>query len=226
MTNCLVAGCLDENVLEQIIFIAQKFKIEKLFLFGSRARGDFKRTSDIDLAVVGGDFAEFLLAVNEDVSTLLCFDVVNLSGVVQKQLLESINREGILIYEKFENFIKSFENLKEIFNYDQPFDNVVLTGLVALYEICFEQSWKAMKEVLENDGIDDGSTGSPRQILNIAFKVGMIEDEKQWLDALVARNNVSHSYNKDIAITIVTDTKDTYFNLFEKLKTKLENWTI
>lgn len=34
------------------------------------------------------------------------------------------------------------ENMKEIYNYTEPYDNVVLTGLVGLYEICFEQSWK------------------------------------------------------------------------------------
>lgn len=36
------------------------------FSFGSRARGDFKRTSDIDLAVSGGDFCRFALDVDEE----------------------------------------------------------------------------------------------------------------------------------------------------------------
>lgn len=33
--------------------------------------------------------------------------------------------------------------------YDEPYSNVVMTGLVGLYEICFEQAWKMMKEKLE-----------------------------------------------------------------------------
>ena len=49
--------------------------------------------------------------------------------------------------KKYENFCSSLENMKEIYNYTEPYDNVVLTGLVGLYEICFEQSWKMMKEV-------------------------------------------------------------------------------
>ena len=49
--------------------------------------------------------------------------------------------------KKYENFCASLRNMKEIYNYMEPYDNVVLTGLVGLYEICFEQSWKMMKEI-------------------------------------------------------------------------------
>ena len=48
--------------------------------------------------------------------------------------------------KKYENFCASLENMKDIYNYEEPYDNVVLTGLVGLYEITFEQSWKMMKE--------------------------------------------------------------------------------
>ena len=77
-----------------------KNDIKKLILFGSRARGDFKRTSDIDLAVEGGNISAFAVQVDEEVSTLLEFDIINLDGRVQKELLESIRREGVLLYEK------------------------------------------------------------------------------------------------------------------------------
>ena len=43
-------GIRDE-VIQEICEIAEKYKVEKVILFGSRARGDFRRTSDIDLAV-------------------------------------------------------------------------------------------------------------------------------------------------------------------------------
>ena len=54
--------------------------------------------------------------------------------------------------KKYENFCQAFSNLKEIYRYQEPYDTVVLTGLVGLYEICFEQSWKMMKEILELHG--------------------------------------------------------------------------
>ena len=69
-------------------------------LFGSRARGDFKRTSDIDLAVAGGDFLRFALDVEEETSTLLEFDIVDLDRCMQQALRDSIEKEGRVIFEK------------------------------------------------------------------------------------------------------------------------------
>ena len=53
--------------------------------------------------------------------------------------------------KKYENFCAALTNLRAVFDYEEPYNNVVLTGMVALYEICFEQSWKAVKEILENN---------------------------------------------------------------------------
>ena len=102
--------------------------------------------------------------------------------------------------KKYENFCSSLGNMKDIYNYKEPYDNVVLTGLVGLYEITFEQSWKMMKEILQNHGYEEGATGSPKIILKTAYKAGMIKDEELWLRALQARNNVTHSYNQKIAL--------------------------
>ena len=87
-------------VLAELISIAERYHIEKLILFGSRARGDFRRTSDIDLAVSGGDFARFALDVEEETSTLLKYDLEDLDRNIQEELLKSIQKEAIVIYEK------------------------------------------------------------------------------------------------------------------------------
>ncbi len=71
-----------------------------MILFGSRARGDYKRTSDIDLAVLDGDFARFSLDVDEETSTLLEYDIVDLNSSVQEALLQSIREEGKVLYEE------------------------------------------------------------------------------------------------------------------------------
>jgi predicted nucleotidyltransferase len=87
-------------VLEEIRMLACKYHVKKVILFGSRARGDFKRTSDIDIAAEGGEFARFALDVDEETSTLLKFDIVDLERNIQKELRESIETEGIVIYEE------------------------------------------------------------------------------------------------------------------------------
>lgn len=127
--------------------------------------------------------------------------------------------------KKFENFCRALANLEKTTGYAQPYDTVVLTGMAALYEICFEQSWKAMKELLEQQGFAENKTGSPRQVLKTAYQSGMIDDEELWLQALQARNNVAHAYNEAIALNIVKETQETYIAMFQKLKTVLdENW--
>lgn len=127
--------------------------------------------------------------------------------------------------KKFENFCNALNNLKDIYKYEKPYDNVVLTGLVGLFEICFEQAWKAMKEVLEYQKFPEGKTGSPRQILKTAYKAGMINNEADWLSAADDRNNTAHAYNSEVALEIIERTKNTYFNMFTELKTEiLDNW--
>ena len=88
------------QVLKEIRDLAEKYEVKKVILFGSRARGDYKRVSDIDLAVTGGNIAAFSLDVDEEPSTLLKYDIVNLDASVQQELLDSIQKEGIILYEK------------------------------------------------------------------------------------------------------------------------------
>ena len=87
-------------VLEQLRGPAKKHGIEKVILFGSRARGDYRRESDIDLAVAGGDADLVRLDGEEETDTLLQYDVVNLDHHLQPGLREKIEEEGILLYEK------------------------------------------------------------------------------------------------------------------------------
>ncbi|MDO5349754.1 MAG: HI0074 family nucleotidyltransferase substrate-binding subunit [Lachnospiraceae bacterium] len=127
--------------------------------------------------------------------------------------------------KKYENFCAALLNLKDIYLYEEPYSNVVMTGLVGLYEICFEQSWKAMKEILALNGIEESRTGSPKQILKSAYQVGMIKDEELWLEALVSRNNVAHAYNQAVARDIIEQTKEKYYQMFLDLKTEIgRNW--
>lgn len=124
--------------------------------------------------------------------------------------------------KKYDNFCAALKNLEDIYLYKEPYDNVIMTGLVGLYEICFEQSWKAIKEILTINGIAESQTGSPRQILKSAYQVGLIKDEDTWLAALVSRNNVAHAYNQEIAKDIIKQTQNKYFHMFTDLKSEIE----
>ena len=91
---------IKQNVLQAIIKLAKDNDVRKLILFGSRARGGYKERRDIDLAFYGGNSSRFILEVDEETPTLLQFDVLDLDKPIQAELLESIKREGMVIYEK------------------------------------------------------------------------------------------------------------------------------
>lgn len=81
-----------------------ELKPEKIILFGSRARGTAKPASDYDLAVFlpaesESKWAAFYNEAIESPEILLPVDWVNASAA-SPQMLESIKREGVTIYEK------------------------------------------------------------------------------------------------------------------------------
>jgi len=91
---------IPERVLQEILQFARDAGVERLVLFGSRARGTHSERSDIDLAVYGGDFDTFYFRVQEETESLLEFDLIDMHRKVSPSLLEEIEREGIEIYEK------------------------------------------------------------------------------------------------------------------------------
>lgn len=91
---------LRKEVLDSIISIGTDCGVEKIILFGSRARGNYRERSDIDIAVCGGKTEEFEVVLDEECPTLLKFDVIDIKKPMQKELLSAIERDGIVIYEK------------------------------------------------------------------------------------------------------------------------------
>jgi len=127
--------------------------------------------------------------------------------------------------KKLENFVKALSNLYVVQEVEPPYTVMNTAGSVALFEICFEQAWKAMKEILQQHGYKESKVWSPKQIIKLAFSAGMIDDQEEWLAMLESRNDVAHSYNEKIAVKIIEAVKANYISLFEKLKNEiLENW--
>ena len=89
-----------EKIKNEISKFAVKHKIQKIILFGSRARGDNDERSNIDVAVSGGDFLNFYADVQEYFPSLLSFDIVNLNKKISVELQNEIKRDGVLLYSK------------------------------------------------------------------------------------------------------------------------------
>lgn len=91
---------LQEEMFNDIINVFKKYdSLEKVYLFGSRARGDYKDISDIDIAIDSKEDITF--KVLRDLDELRCihtFDVVNINLIGDK-LKENIEKDKICIYK-------------------------------------------------------------------------------------------------------------------------------
>ena len=79
-------------------------EVEQAFIFGSRAKGNYKNGSDVDIAIKGQQ-ADFNLALtiagilNEDTNMPYHFDLLSYSQLHNKDLIAHIDRVGKLLYQ-------------------------------------------------------------------------------------------------------------------------------
>lgn len=98
---------LKESDLEYIINTIKKFEeINKAVVFGSRAKGNYKIGSDIDIAIFGEKITFTVIAnlhsMLEDTGPLpYLIDIVKYEELENKKLKEHIDRVGIVIFEKY-----------------------------------------------------------------------------------------------------------------------------
>jgi nucleotidyltransferase substrate binding protein (TIGR01987 family) len=129
--------------------------------------------------------------------------------------------------KKFENFSNCLKVLKKA-DFEQALESEIYrTGIIAQFGLTFELSWKALQEVLRIHGVAGADVGSPREILQLAYKVGFISDSVAWLLMLKKMNLFVHVYNAEEAEELVSLIHDSFISTFtvleETLKDKIVN---
>jgi Predicted nucleotidyltransferases len=102
------------NLCEIIEDIAKEYELDSIGIFGSRARGDFREDSDLDVFIIGNlSLDEELLLEAELERTLgINVDIVRISKDSDRILLKNIINDASVIYSKnnsFENLYKFVE---------------------------------------------------------------------------------------------------------------------
>jgi predicted nucleotidyltransferase len=106
---------LKEEDIAYIVGALKEFdEIEKAAVFGSRAKGNYKPGSDVDLAIFGeaisfSTIAHLLFMLEEDSPMPYLFDIVDYTHLAHQELKEHIERVGLTIFER--------EDLKEDSSY-------------------------------------------------------------------------------------------------------------
>lgn len=223
----------------QIFAILSRYgkRIDWVKLFGSRARGDYKPVSDVDLAIASTENLVTPLQLDFDQSQLpFTFDLIDYRRQPNQKLKDAIDREGKLLWAvdgkgewmmtkeqlllKWEDYHKALRRLEIALSKTLDEDDLYLDATIQRFEFTFELAWKLMKAVLEYEGIE---TTSPRSSIREAWKQHLIGDAEKWLDMQVKRNLSSHTYNEETAQDIYRHIKEDYIVLLQDLDQEIRS---
>lgn len=111
-------------------------------------------------------------------------------------------------------------------------NDIYRTGVIGQYNLTFELAWKALQAVLRLHGAVGAETGSPREILQLGYKLGFVDDSAVWLLMLKKRNTSVHIYNEEEVDELILLIRDSFIAAFvtlektlrEKLNEAEEEW--
>lgn len=116
--------------------------------------------------------------------------------------------------KKIENYCRCLKVLEKG-NFDlAENDEIYRMGMIGQFQLTFELAWKALKFILEQDGVGGAETGSARDILKLSAKTGFLEDEDIWLLMLKKRNQSTHIYNEEDADELLILIRDSFIPAF------------
>lgn len=215
------------HLYAKIAEAARRLGADRVSLFGSRARGDNRDRSDIDIAVFGmpKENRAALMELIDSLPTLLDFDIVFADADTNAELLKNIERDGVILMDKFaEKFTKlksAVDRLDEALNeYGTTPSDVIRDGAIQRFEFCTELAWKTLREYLLDQGYTE--VNSPKSVMRQAYADGVLFDEDAWVSLLNDRNNTSHIYDEVTASAIFSRIREKYADLFRSLIAKLE----
>lgn len=113
------------------------------------------------------------------------------------------------------------------------YDDIYRMGVMRLFDQTFFLAWKALQEILRLHGVEGADTGSPREILQLGYKLGFVNDSAVWLLMLKKRNTSVHIYNEQEVDEMLLLIRDSFIPTFvalektlrEKLAEAESDWT-
>lgn len=126
---------LSDDVIEKIQnAFAENAKVDKAIVFGSRAKGNYKEGSDIDIAIIGMDLNfDDTLSLHQkfdDLNIPYKIDLINYHTIKEPDLKDHIDRVGIELYSRWKELqlTEITEPIKETYNPDGS-DDFTYIGL-------------------------------------------------------------------------------------------------
>lgn len=124
--------------------------------------------------------------------------------------------------KKLDNFSNCLRVLKNADFELADSNEIYRTGVIGQFNLTFELAWKALQAVLRLHGAEGADTGSPREILQLGYKFGFINDSSVWLLMLKKRNLSVHIYNEEDVEKMIVLIRDSFITAFVDLEKVLE----
>lgn len=131
---------------------------------------------------------------------------------------------GLQIFD-YKDFIEKREFLRSSTKNDDN-DQILLKleeldlereGIIQRFEYTYELFVNTMKDFMEFHGEPRENFKGSRTILSLALQKGIIEDHDNWRKMVQSRNDMSHTYNEEIADEVTANIIHIYFPLMQKL---------
>ena len=123
--------------------------------------------------------------------------------------------------KKLDNFVNCLTILADADFKMAETNDIYRTGIIGQFNLTFELAWKALQEVMRKHSVEEASTGSPREILQLGYKIGFFDDSETWLIMLKKRNTSVHIYNEDEVDELILLIRDSFIPAFKILKDTL-----
>ena len=94
-------------------------------------------------------------------------------------------------------------------------------GIIGQFNLTFELAWKALQVVLRLHSVAQAETGSPREILQLGYKCGFLDDPTVWLLMQKRRNTAVHVYNETETDELILLIRDSFLPAFVALEKTL-----
>ena len=124
--------------------------------------------------------------------------------------------------KKYDNFVKCLDVLRSA-DFDLANENQIYrTGIIGQFNLTFELAWKALQAVLRAHGAEGAQTVSPREILQLGYKMGFVNDSSVWLAMLKKRNTSVHIYDEDEINELILLIRNSFIPAFTVLENTLK----
>ena len=125
--------------------------------------------------------------------------------------------------KKFDNFTNCLAVLANADFKMAETNDIYRTGIIGQFNLTFELAWKALQEVMRMHSVAEVATGSPREILQLAYRHGFINDEAVGLMMLKKRNMAAHIYDEDKVDEMLLLIRDSFIAAFVVLEKELRD---